>query len=344
MAGKERMEALDSLRGICALLVAVFHYPLVGAVGGSAFIEHSYLFVDFFFVLSGFVIATSSERKLQGGQWGGFLLRRFLRIYPLHLATLAIFVAAAVAMGQLNADEQHSVAAILSNLTLTQGLGIHRSLTWNWPAWSISVEAALYVAFALLVSFRAPWLTYAALALVGMGMLHFVAPANAAMTYDYGLYRGLAGFFVGVLLTRLPSVRLGTVAEVVTLVLAVAFVTAGRALPFAALAFAPAVFVMARSEGVVSRVLNLEPFRRLGAWSFGIYMLHAVLVAGMRALAGPLGLHMEDSELEAYNPVFADLYLIPFLGIVVALAWLSYTYLEKPTMDLASRKRAVPAT
>jgi peptidoglycan/LPS O-acetylase OafA/YrhL len=336
------MEALDSLRGICALLVAVFHYPLMGVVRTSAFIEHSYLFVDFFFVLSGFVIATSSERKLQDGQWRGFLLRRFLRLYPLHILTLLVFVSAAVAMGQLNSDEQHSAGAVLSNVFLLQGFGFHHSLTWNWPAWSISVEAALYVAFAILVSVRAPLVTYAGMALIGVGVLLYLGP-KAAGTYDIGMFRGLAGFFIGVLLTRLPKIELGSWAEVATLGLAAAFVTFNETLPFAALAFAPAVYVLSHSDGVISKALNRPWLVSLGTWSFGIYMLHAVLIAAMRALAGPLHLRFANNELTAINPIMADLYLIPYLAGLVILARFSWVYIEKPAMGLAARFRAPQA-
>ena len=55
----ERFQVLDSWRGICALLVALFHFPTASAISQSRFIASSYLFVDFFFVLSGFVIAFS---------------------------------------------------------------------------------------------------------------------------------------------------------------------------------------------------------------------------------------------------------------------------------------------
>ena len=73
----ERFQVLDSWRGICALLVALFHFPTASAISQSAFIGSSYLFVDFFFVLSGFVIALNYGDRL-AGDWratGDFLFR-----------------------------------------------------------------------------------------------------------------------------------------------------------------------------------------------------------------------------------------------------------------------------
>lgn len=59
----ERFLVLDSWRGICALLVALFHFPTSSIISQSAFVGGSYLFVDFFFVLSGFVIASSYDGR-----------------------------------------------------------------------------------------------------------------------------------------------------------------------------------------------------------------------------------------------------------------------------------------
>lgn len=337
------MDALDSLRGLCALLVALFHYPLEGKLTNSAFVEHSYLFVDFFFVLSGFVITYTSEKRLRQGQWKVFLKRRFLRIYPLHLATLTFFVAASLALGQFGVDEQHSVGAVFSNLTLTQGFGFHHTLTWNNPAWSVSVEWLLYVTFAILVSVRVHVVTYAALAIAAIGVLLFLPQPDAAMTYDFGVYRGIAGFFVGVLLTRLPALQFGTVAEVGVLVIAAVFVAAGKGLPFAPLVFAPAVYVLARSNGAVAQALNTPPLLALGTWSFGIYMIHAAVIAVLRGLAGPLGLQSKGGDLVSANPYVADMSLVPYLAVIVLLAALSYAYIERPAMNAATRKLAVPA-
>ena len=61
------------------------------------FIRHSYLFVDFFFVLSGFVIAHAYGDRLKSPlEVWQFIVRRFGRVWPLHIAVLAAFIAVAV--------------------------------------------------------------------------------------------------------------------------------------------------------------------------------------------------------------------------------------------------------
>src|SRR5690606_39116617 len=89
-----RFAALDGLRGISAVAVAFFHLPLAFHLFGSPLVREAYIFVDFFFVLSGFVIAHAYGARLTGGaELGDFLVRRIGRLWPLHLATLGALVA-----------------------------------------------------------------------------------------------------------------------------------------------------------------------------------------------------------------------------------------------------------
>ncbi len=74
-------------RGICALAVAIFHYSFVmkTEIIQNAILSNSYLFVDFFFVLSGFVVCHAYRSRLDSPRKvGGFVLRRFGRLWPLH--------------------------------------------------------------------------------------------------------------------------------------------------------------------------------------------------------------------------------------------------------------------
>src|SRR5258706_11602066 len=89
-----RFVVLDSWRGLAACLVALFHLDAYSHLYGVPFLRNSWLFVDFFFVLSGFVIAANyQQRLLDGFGVGRFLLLRLGRLYPLHLAMLAAAVA-----------------------------------------------------------------------------------------------------------------------------------------------------------------------------------------------------------------------------------------------------------
>ena len=81
-AGAERFALLDGLRGIAAFAVILDHTPpnFLGEL-----IPGRYLAVDFFFVLSGFVLAHAYGRRLEGG-WSvfSFMRARVIRLYPLY--------------------------------------------------------------------------------------------------------------------------------------------------------------------------------------------------------------------------------------------------------------------
>ena len=80
-----RLVALDSLRGLCALMVALLHINSVSHISESSFVRQSWLFVDFFFVLSGFVIAFTYLDKIESkAALVEFAIRRFGRVWPLH--------------------------------------------------------------------------------------------------------------------------------------------------------------------------------------------------------------------------------------------------------------------
>src|ERR1043165_8878053 len=91
-AGNSRFDHLDGLRGIAALSVMIGHIRWPSAIAGLPPFHNTSLWVDFFFVLSGFVIAHAYFEKISAGMTvTTFMARRFARLYPLHL--LMLFVA-----------------------------------------------------------------------------------------------------------------------------------------------------------------------------------------------------------------------------------------------------------
>jgi peptidoglycan/LPS O-acetylase OafA/YrhL len=94
-----RFVVLDSWRGLCALLVALYHVPVTSFVFLNPLVRGSYLFVDFFFVLSGFVISYAYEGRIRDGATAAeFLVKRVGRLWPIQVVTLLamLLVTAAV--------------------------------------------------------------------------------------------------------------------------------------------------------------------------------------------------------------------------------------------------------
>ncbi|HUP11208.1 MAG TPA: acyltransferase [Niastella sp.] len=84
MQNKPHFETLDGLRGIAAIAVVIFHFMEIAVpTPNNNFIAHAYLAVDFFFCLSGFVIAYAYDDKMKSIGIATFLKRRLIRLHPL---------------------------------------------------------------------------------------------------------------------------------------------------------------------------------------------------------------------------------------------------------------------
>jgi peptidoglycan/LPS O-acetylase OafA/YrhL len=371
--GPPRYVVLDSLRGLCAMFVAIYHSRINSHVWGSSFVEDSYLFVDFFFVLSGFVIAANYQHRLRdGADIVAFMKLRWWRLYPLHLALLLAFVALEVAEALVfdgaiggargNAfGPSRSVESIPTNLLLIHSLGVHDSLTWNYPSWSISTEFYTYLLFAIVVVLTSARvvpvaLTVALCAPVALGVLHSGA---IGASWDYGLLRCVYGFACGVVVwnldrrypvSRAIAPRFATALELACAAGAFAYVAAAeslRATLAAPLVFAVCIRVFAAERGRVSAQLARRPILLLGAWSYAIYMVHLLvndIGFGIARLvdrhAFPVLAHAGET-LVGRNRLEGDLWLLAYLGAVVVVASATWRWIEMPWRDYGRRARSV---
>ncbi len=371
-----RFHALDSWRGLCAVLVALLHYHATWHLYEFPLIRNSYLFVDFFFVLSGFVIAHAyGDRIGDLADFGRFVALRFGRLWPLHATVLGLFLVVEIVALVLEPwlggayprppfTESRSPFAILTNILLVHSLGLHPDVTWNFPSWSISVEFYTYLVFATVLLMLPRFRAVAALALVlfGVAVLVMVGPGSMDVTVHYGLFRCLVGFFLGCLTFRAYRVtasRLGgrlpgaDLAEAVCTVLVLAFIAAAGTGPLSFLAplvFTATVFIFAFEGGAVSRFMKNPVLLRLGALSYSIYMVHAfvlLILENSTAVAGKvLGVRLETGRiiagrlvdlLDFGNPWVMDGVALVYLAAVIALASVTYRYVEVPGYDAAKR-------
>ena len=250
---KMHFRTLDSWRGVAALLVALFHLNVYSALYSLDFVRNGYLFVDFFFVLSGFVITHSYAHRLgTPEELGAFAIKRLGRLWPLHVVVLLAFVIAESGKALMAArgasffippfTGPNSLDTIAMNLVFAQSIGIVPHLTWNPPSWSISAEFWTYLIFAATLLVAATWLwrvrfaagILVATLLVGsVAILLLFARHGIDATYDLGLARCLYGFLVGYLTYRLwqtvsrVKVRAGLL-EPVALVAVLIFVSSVR--------------------------------------------------------------------------------------------------------------------
>ena len=377
-----RFRALDGWRGICALLVAAHHIEVHGWIYWQPLVRNAWLFVDFFFVLSGFVIAHAYGGKLADARGvRDFAARRLGRRYPLHVVVLAALVALELAHLALShvhplAGEQAAFVrdrapfTILTNLFLVQAFGLHDFETWNGPAWSISCEFYTYLIFAavcFVLPGRKPRIVASALlAIAGAVILARFSGYGMRETFHWAIFRCLYGFFAGVLVyevwrSGIARALGGTLAEVAALALVAVFIVVApgnRALEYLATPlFGLAVLVFAADKGLISRLLTLRPTAALGRWSYSIYMVHTFILASLFSF-----MHVAESWFHAtwlihlangaavrdLGSAFAnDALTLVFLCAVVALSSLTWRWIERPGQSLfdrfASPKRPVLA-
>jgi peptidoglycan/LPS O-acetylase OafA/YrhL len=227
IAGKNHYVILDGLRGVAALMVVVFH--LFEAYSGGSphrqIINHGYLAVDFFFLLSGFVIAYAYDDRWGGmGQWE-FYKRRLVRLQPMIIMGSVIGAA-------LVGFQHFSIFPKLETVTTWQIVGVMLlgflmiPLTpsaeirgWgeiyplNGPAWSLFYEYIANVLYAVGLRKLSNRALGVLVALAGLALVHLLVfgPrgdviggwALDANGVRIGLTRVMFPFFAGVLLMRL---------------------------------------------------------------------------------------------------------------------------------------------
>ena len=230
--------ALTSLRFVAAVLVIVSHF--VGYFGIPA-IFATYPFyqtVTFFFLLSGFIL-TYRYGGLNRGQVSRFLVTRAARIWPLHLATLALCLGLTPRFTWPN-------PRLSPELVLPQVCLVHTWLplpdlircSFNSPSWSIATEFFFYLCFPLLlVNWSRTWASIALAFLAALGMVYLavhppailsgrVAPLTLCYTHPIArLWEFILGMTIAHLWRRYHSaVRLsrwwGTVLEIAAVGLA----------------------------------------------------------------------------------------------------------------------------
>lgn len=276
------------MRGIAALAVTIFH--IFGPLGITTAFAHGPLAVDFFFVLSGFVIAYAYEDKLISHMTiRRFLWVRFVRLYPMLLigTALGVTVSAAklIMTGELDVAGL-LIAASWAILILPFGTMVASPLAafpFNLPVWSLFYEIVSNIVYAVFVR----WMSITALATI-IGLAFAVLGWHAVVndTLDFGrdlneflpaLARVGFSFFLGVLLSRLRGpLKAGSGIPLVVLLLVV---LASPITPLNGLFELVAVGIVFPSivyaaAGTQPRPALSAAYAYLGRLSYPLYLLH----------------------------------------------------------------------
>jgi peptidoglycan/LPS O-acetylase OafA/YrhL len=218
-APNTRLASLDALRGVAALAVVLFHVCIPLRVIAA---PNGYLAVDYFFLLSGYVLARAYDGRLRrGGAAAWFIRVRLERLYPLALLGVLMGVGGAAIRYapwlQGTGAVEFATTAVANLLMLPLGrlsyAQDHPLFAFNAPVWSLFWELAvnaLYGAVALLLDapLLAVLIMVAGLAVVAVSLDHGSLQAGAeAASFAAGAARVGYSFFCGVALQRLAKPR-----------------------------------------------------------------------------------------------------------------------------------------
>ncbi len=364
-----QLDPLTSMRGIAAVMVVTYHFtgsfvPNLNPAPLTGLVSKAYLWVDFFFVLSGFIMAhayTETFRdRIDWPAFKAFILARVARIYPLHLMVLGgflglEFIKLILGYFQLGIDVDapfgpgSSLFGFILNMLMLQTSGLQAQLTWNGPAWSVGAEFFAYLLFPFLSFAMIRASLWVRLMIGASTLLALALIVDVGGTLDVkvglGLARCLIGFSIGILAQRLVADRpmaqgvfilCGCVAALLPILMH--FKAPDILFPFA---FACLILFLADRKTWLTQHLSNPVLVRLGEISYAVYMLHFLLQHVVqltsRAVTGQrIGVHLD---------AFDSLLLVVSLGLItIWLADHAYERVEKPAR-LVLRKRALrPAT
>lgn len=351
------MSSLTPLRGLAALWIIVYHFDEITSFTGlphlipretTSLLAKGYLWVDFFFLLSGFIIThvyahTFSELHFQPVK--DYIVSRFARLYPLHILILSVHVVFYLALSRVYPD----TASAFSFLYPWDGLWIHfvfgevfgsiYGLTWNPPAWSVGAEWWTYI-LAIPVFFgvnRNKMPVLILLALIGICTL-FLIPfmhekGTLDTTFEFGLLRCFSEFGLGIALYQWfgPGKRIEPIGcDICCVVLFTGVIMAMhfgiQDLLIVGL-FALLIVSLAHNHGRILSFLNRSSIQFIGNISFSLYMLQAVWLniywMGMKAWA---------ESHPGHQPSILTLVsiLMVILTVNILSAWLLYSQFENP--------------
>lgn len=307
------LPALTGLRTLLAMIILMFHFTPSGLASARypAFtlypiVNIGYVFVSFFFLISGFILSYNYAHRPGGIRKTDFWMARFSRLYPVYLLTLLISVPMLRVEWHTRSAGDFWMGAIATPL-LVQGFFPHLATFWNVVSWTLSCEVVLYLTFPYLLKLRwpvKPWpLAMLVIGLWALGLVphtvywltnpdHLALPIDRysdgtwlnALKYTPPAY--LCTFLAGLALGRLHvALDLGprgrSLAGVAGLLLAWWVTYHGVAeVPYVLVhggLFTPVwslVILGLAGESLLARTFSLPPLVAVGTSTYALYLLH----------------------------------------------------------------------
>lgn len=271
---------LQSFRFIFVMMIFMSHFAYQGV---NAFDAGGDCGVAFFFILSGFVLSLGYGPRINDGSfcYRRFLSRRLKKLYPLHLLCLLFFLGASHAAIDLR--------VVLNALLLQCWVpDSDYYFACNSVSWFLSCILFCYAVFPW--AYRHTSTSMLAVMLLLCGVVYVLLPYRLvnAVLYVHPLLR-FVDFFLGIMLCRLyqsmPRRAIPNWTEVLLVLLLVATLAVYpytdaklRTAPLYWLVLLPLIWVFAKGDGPVSRLLSWKPLQWLGSLSMPIFLTHQMII------------------------------------------------------------------
>lgn len=361
-------ENLTALRGFAALGVLIFHCdlflkPIVDQTL-TMMIGNGWLLVDFFFILSGFILSHAYKDIFKGtitrSDYIWFVSRRFARIFPLHCVVLLLTYIIVLAMIDSAAGLSHFMQQMLdlgtfpAVLLLLNSLNLHATPPLNTSTWSLSAEWCTYLLFPLLAHLTWKFvnlpivksvllfvfifiMTYVFLYIGGYDF-ESLGRIEIKMTSNWGFIRCLIWFTIGLVTRFYASTFLDYDFIRRDIFLSILFIAVLSAMHFdinsvfTILLFPLLIFSASQNRGVVSKLLGLRAFQALGKLSFAIYLVHVPLIYiyWLIILQKHPDALLRVGVIQSAIEISAWILCIQIIVVTVLLSWFLHHTIEHP--------------
>ncbi len=361
-ARKPQLPALTGVRTLLAVNIMFFHFTPPHMKYLYPLIDNSYVFVGFFIMLSGFILAYNYGDRPKPLIPSEFWRARFARLYPIYLLSLLLFVTMLGTEWHARSHAQFVEGVILTPLLL-QGWSPALATFWNTVAWTLSAEALFYFAFPWLI--RLPWpkspsrLIALLLGIWAIGLVphtfyfifnpdHIRGPVDRyssgawirILKYTPPAY--LCTFLVGMTLGKLQSRLTVTVrhrawiAAASLIAIALFFAKAVDRVPYILMhggfmvpLFAALVIGLS-GHNIFASMFAWKPIELLGQASYALFLLHFNFINLLRQYHVPQHLHFA-----AYDPWVS-------YAATIVLAFAAMHFVEKPARNAILQRRPLP--
>ncbi len=342
--------ALTSLRFFAAFYVILFHahdFSGVDLYALTNLFNSGYLAVDFFFILSGFILSYTYYPQIieKSFSYSDFFIKRVARIYPVHIFTLLLMLVIITFIKLAGVTWSHDMETsnfyeFIKNILMVHSWAFYSNLSYNQPSWSISAEFFAYILFPIFIfSINRGKELFRIIFSITLFLSFYVI---AYVFFEVIITKFT---FTGVIIRIIPDFLLGVVSYMLFYKYSFTF-DIGKQLIFANIAlffcfylgsldfiviplFAWVIYLLAdQARHGEQSFLNNDILQYLGRISYSLYMVHFPVWIGFMHLF--LGYYM---GLNDGNVSLLTIYSVIIFTILVMFpcAMLTNKYVEEPS-------------